>query len=302
MAKAFPVAWQQAEDRPSASTASITLARWILPFLSSCLLCSALLLRLLLMAHNAFLYCCVTGQPCLYSTYNGTTMASPMSWDVLQPAGMELSARETCCCRQRPRMALRTCPHALLDVQSQCPRRCTAYCSPHWCPGHAAAGRRQAACLALGPAATPQVSSLGSNLTASLVTRVTLPIGVQSLLWDVVASSVPWDVQPPAEGKVSAHETLAKTLLLLLMSAPGIPTLPQDVTEDGRHRDALAQCLAFRKAYAAQLLPSSFLPARKVHWHGATPGDALAWALQRYMIWSSQLEGRNHCVQKMVCS
>ena len=99
---------------------------------------------------------------------------------------------------------------------------------------------------------------------------------VQSLLWDVVASSVPWDVQPPAEGKLSAHETLAKTLLLLLMSAPGIPTLPQDVTEDGRHRDALAQCLAFRKAYAAQLLPSSFLPAREVHWHGATPGDAHA--------------------------
>ena len=107
---------------------------------------------------------------------------------------------------------------------------------------------------------------------------------VQSLLWDVVASSVPWDVQPPAEGKLSAHETLAKTLLLLLMSAPGIPTLPQDVTEDGRHRDALTKCLAFRKAYAAQLLPSSFLPAREVHWHGATSGDAPAQALPKYMV------------------
>ena len=102
--------------------------------------------------------------------------------------------------------------------------------------------------------------------------------GVQSLLWDLVASSVPWDVQPPAEGKLSAHETLAKTLLLLLMSAPGIPTLPQDDTQDARHMAAHAQCLAFRNAYAAKLLPSSFLPTREVHWHGATPGDALALA------------------------
>ena len=52
---------------------------------------------------------------------------------------------------------------------------------------------------------------------------------MQSLLWDLVASSVPWDVQPPAEGKLSAHETLAKTLLLLVLASPGIPTLAQVV-------------------------------------------------------------------------
>lgn len=99
---------------------------------------------------------------------------------------------------------------------------------------------------------------------------------MQSTLWDVVASSVPWDVQPPAEGKLSAHETLAKTLLLLLAASPGIPTLPQDVMEDVRHLAALTQCLALRKAYAAQLTPRSFEPARLVHWHGAPPGQHYA--------------------------
>ena len=95
---------------------------------------------------------------------------------------------------------------------------------------------------------------------------------VQSTLWDLVASSVPWDVQPPAEGKLSGHETLAKTVLLLLLASPGIPTLPQDVMEDGRHLSTLAQCLAFRKAYAAHLTPPSFDPERTMQWHGATPG------------------------------
>ena len=97
----------------------------------------------------------------------------------------------------------------------------------------------------------------------------------QGTLWDLVASSVPWDVQPPAEGKLSAHETLAKTVMLLLLASPGIPTLPQDVTEDARHLSTLAQCLAFRRAYAAHLTPPSFDPERAVQWHGATPGAAL---------------------------
>ena len=98
---------------------------------------------------------------------------------------------------------------------------------------------------------------------------------VQSTLWDLVASSVPWDVQPPAEGKLSAHETLAKTVLLLLLASPGIPMLPQDVMEDARHLSTLKQCLAFRKAYAAQLTPRTFDPERTVQWHGATPGATL---------------------------
>jgi len=96
-----------------------------------------------------------------------------------------------------------------------------------------------------------------------------------------VASSVPWDVHAPTEGKLSAHETLAKTLLLLVLASPGIPTLPQDVMEDPRHLSALAQCLAFRKAYAAHLTPRSFDPERVVHWHGATPGTADAQMLYR---------------------
>ena len=102
--------------------------------------------------------------------------------------------------------------------------------------------------------------------------------GMQGTLWDLVASSVPWDVQPPAEGKLSAHETLAKTILLLVLASPGVPTLPQDVMEDERHLSALAQCMAFRKAYAAQLTPRSFDPATAVQWHGAAPGVAFVQA------------------------
>lgn len=98
---------------------------------------------------------------------------------------------------------------------------------------------------------------------------------MQGTLWDLVARSVPWDVQPPAEGKLSAHETLARTVLLLLLASPGIPTLPQDVMEDERHLSTLAQCLAFRKAYAAHLTPPSFDPERAVQWHGAAPGVVL---------------------------
>ena len=101
---------------------------------------------------------------------------------------------------------------------------------------------------------------------------------MQGTLWDLVASSVPWDVQPPAEGKLSAHETLAKTMFLLLLASPGIPTLPQDVMEDDRHLNTLTQCLVFRKAYAAQLTPRSFDPATAVQWHGAAPGGAFAQA------------------------
>jgi hypothetical protein len=43
----------------------------------------------------------------------------------------------------------------------------------------------------------------------------------QGTLWDLVASLVPADAEPPAIGRISQHETLAKTLLLLAMvSAP----------------------------------------------------------------------------------
>ena len=63
---------------------------------------------------------------------------------------------------------------------------------------------------------------------------------MQSLLWDLVASSVPWDVQPPAEGKLSAHETLAKTVLLLVLASPGISTLAQVVLKDCHFHHSLA--------------------------------------------------------------
>ena len=48
--------------------------------------------------------------------------------------------------------------------------------------------------------------------------------------------------------------------------------------EDARHLSALAQCLAFRKAYTAHLTPRSFEPARGVQWHGAAPGHILRHA------------------------
>ena len=129
---------------------------------------------------------------------------------------------------------------------------------------------------------------------------------MQSTLWDLVAGSVPWDVQPPAEGKLSGQETLAKTVLLLLLASPGIPTLPQDVMEDGRHLSTLAQCLAFRKAYAAHLTPPSFDPERAVQWHGATPGAALPQALALstsasenlwQMLWPCEQQGGARCMQ-----
>lgn len=40
---------------------------------------------------------------------------------------------------------------------------------------------------------------------------------MQGTLWDLVASLVPADAEPPAIGRISQHETLAKTLLLLTM-------------------------------------------------------------------------------------
>lgn len=54
--------------------------------------------------------------------------------------------------------------------------------------------------------------------------------------------------------------------------------MTQDVMEDARHLSTLAQCLAFRKAYAAHLMPRSFEPACGIQWHGATPGHILRHA------------------------
>lgn len=49
----------------------------------------------------------------------------------------------------------------------------------------------------------------------------------QGTLWDMVASMVPADAQPAAPGRLSQHETLAKTLLLLPLVSQGVPLLTQ---------------------------------------------------------------------------
>ena len=42
----------------------------------------------------------------------------------------------------------------------------------------------------------------------------------QGTLWDLVARSVPSDAEPPGLGRLSQHETLAKTLLLITAVRP----------------------------------------------------------------------------------
>lgn len=49
----------------------------------------------------------------------------------------------------------------------------------------------------------------------------------QGTLWDLVASMVPADAQPAAPGRLSQHDTLAKTLLLLPLVSQGVPLLTQ---------------------------------------------------------------------------
>ncbi len=99
--------------------------------------------------------------------------------------------------------------------------------------------------------------------------------GLQGTLWDQVASTVPEDAQPPAPGKVSQHETLAKTLLLLALVSQGVPTFPQDVLEDERLARALTALHQVRHTFASQLTPPQFETPRDLRWHGATPGTQL---------------------------
>lgn len=94
----------------------------------------------------------------------------------------------------------------------------------------------------------------------------------QGTLWDQVASIVPADAQLPAPGRLSQHETLAKTLLLLTLVSQGVPTFPQDVLEDERHARALTALHQIRQKFARQLIPPDFASPREIQWHGATPG------------------------------
>ncbi|CAL8460737.1 g268 [Coccomyxa elongata] len=96
-------------------------------------------------------------------------------------------------------------------------------------------------------------------------------------LWDQVASTVPEDAQPPAPGKLSQHETLAKTLLLLALVSQGVPTFPQDVLEDERLARALTALHQVRRTFARQLTSPQFETPRNLRWHGATPGITPDW-------------------------
>ncbi len=103
----------------------------------------------------------------------------------------------------------------------------------------------------------------------------------QGTLWDQVASTVPEDAQPPAPGRLSQHETLAKTLLLLTLVSQGVPTFPQDVLEDERLSRALTELHKVRRTFAAQLIPPEFDTPRDLRWHGASAGAQLlpSWHL-----------------------
>lgn len=98
---------------------------------------------------------------------------------------------------------------------------------------------------------------------------------MQGTLWDQVASTVPEDAQPPAPGRLSQHETLAKTLLLLTLISQGVPTFPQDVLEDERLAGALTALHEVRRTFARQLTPPQFETPRDLRWHGATAGARL---------------------------
>ncbi len=98
---------------------------------------------------------------------------------------------------------------------------------------------------------------------------------MQGTLWDQVASTVPEDAQPPAPGRLSQHETLAKTLLLLTLVSQGVPTFPQDVLEDERLARALTTLHEVRRTFARQLTPPQFETPRDLRWHGATAGAQL---------------------------
>ena len=52
----------------------------------------------------------------------------------------------------------------------------------------------------------------------------------------------------------------------------GVPTLAQDVLEDGRLAAAAAQCVALRRKHVALLAPPDFATPRDLRWHGANPG------------------------------
>ena len=52
----------------------------------------------------------------------------------------------------------------------------------------------------------------------------------------------------------------------------GVPTLAQDVLEDGRLAGAAQQCVALRRRFAALFAPPDFTSPRDLRWHGAQPG------------------------------
>ena len=87
--------------------------------------------------------------------------------------------------------------------------------------------------------------------------------------------------------------------------------------DDARHLSALAQCLAFRKAYAAHLTPRSFEPAHEIQWHGAAPGHILRHAGYKIQMTTVQdiclapiaaayslcwCSGRSTCIPVLGCS
>lgn len=131
----------------------------------------------------------------------------------------------------------------------------------------------------------------------------------QGTLWDMVASMVAADAQPAAPRRLSQHETLAKTLLLLPLVSQGVPLLTQvylrmlssnsaqqavgegvaclfamhwiydpcainvqDIVDDERLLRAAAGLHRMRRLFAAQLTPAEFKSPRDIRWHGATPG------------------------------
>jgi hypothetical protein len=99
------------------------------------------------------------------------------------------------------------------------------------------------------------------------------PASGQGTLWDLVTSLVPLDAQPAAPGRLSQHETLVKTLLLLVLVSQGVPTLPQDVLEDERLLRAAAALHQLRRLFAPLLVPREFASPRDLRWHGADAGE-----------------------------
>ena len=68
------------------------------------------------------------------------------------------------------------------------------------------------------------------------------------------------------------HRGTARTMGCSVQVSQGVPTLAQDVVEDGRLAGAARQCVALRRRFAALLTPPDFASPRDLRWHGASPG------------------------------